>query len=106
MGAARPFLQAGKCGLVRIAAVPRTVAAPPGGPSAPQAFERLLVVPALRSEEPGQLVVPSRLVAPPLLLQAPSEREVSVVVDGSDLEHLAELSLGLGEASNPEVRDP
>ena len=49
--------------------------------SAAEALERFLVVPALRPEEPGQLVVPCRLVGTSLLLEAAPEREMTVMVD-------------------------
>ena len=45
------------------------------------------------------------LVLAALLLEAAAERIVRIVVDRSELEHLAELGLGLGVAVDAEVRD-
>src|SRR5439155_17479460 len=52
-----------------------------------------------------ELVVPVRLDLSPLFLEAAAERVVGVVVDRGELQHLAELGLGLAPAADPEVRD-
>jgi len=49
--------------------------------------------------------VPVRLVLVPLLLQAAAERVMRVVIRGSQLEHGAELPLGLVPALDAEVGD-
>ena len=59
-----------------------------------------------RLQELGELEVRRRLPAPTLSQQRPSERVVRVVVDGRELEHLAELALGRGPVGDPEVGDP
>jgi hypothetical protein len=59
-----------------------------------------------RAERARELVVAVRLGRAALLLEAAAERVVRVVVGRRQLEHRAKLVLGLGVATDPEVRDP
>src|SRR5207237_10288450 len=65
-----------------------------------------LVVRLTRAQRARELVVAVRLVFTALLLEAAPERVVGVVVDRRQLEHFAELRLGLFVAVDPEVGDP
>src|SRR5213078_3988140 len=58
-----------------------------------------------RPQRARELVVPVRLDVASLLLEAAAERVVRVVVDRRELQHLAELCLGLAPAPDPEVGD-
>src|SRR5262249_53691856 len=58
-----------------------------------------------RSQRAGQLVVALGLGLAALLLEATAERVVAVVVDGGELEELAELGLGFLVSGDPEVGD-
>src|SRR5206468_10272744 len=58
------------------------------------------------AERAGELVVRVRLPLAALLLEAAAERVVRVVVHRREVEHLAELRLGLLPAPDAEVRDP
>ena len=63
------------------------------------------VVGLARPQRAGELVVAVRLGGLALLLQAAAERVVRVVVGRRELEHRAELLLGLVVAADAEVRD-
>jgi hypothetical protein len=71
-----------------------------------EGLQRAAVLAALRPEERRHAVVAECLLGAALLLEAARKREVRVVVDRLELENGAELLLGLGEAADPEVRDP
>src|SRR5262249_3895885 len=79
-----------------------------GRPSAEllvQVADARLVVRLAGPERPRELVVPVRLVRLALLLEAAAEDVVRVVVVRGELQHRAELGLGLVPALDAEVRE-
>src|SRR2546421_820389 len=70
-----------------------------------QLFDPGAVLLGVRLQRARELEVPVRLVHAPLLLEDAAERIVGIVVDGRELEQLAELGLGGIPAPDAEVRD-